>query len=204
MADPAHPSHSPSAAIVLAAGASTRLGHPKQLVRIDGESLLRRTTRLAIESGCSPVLVVLGFDAERMRPELAGLDAFPVIHPSWPEGMGSSLRCGMQALGQFVPPPPSVLILVCDQPQLSLQHLTRLLQTHQTGVAPIAASAYAGRTGVPAVFSASLFPSLLALSGDRGARDLIRRQSAPTHAIPWPDGEVDWDRPEDLSPAAQP
>src|ERR1700758_5100725 len=86
------------ATLVLAAGASTRLGQPKQLLKVDGESLLRRTVRIAAETGCGPIFVVLGFDSENMRKELCNQGPKIVINPDWHSGMGSSLRCGINAL----------------------------------------------------------------------------------------------------------
>ncbi len=191
------------AAIILAAGASTRLGQPKQLIRIGGESLLHRTARIAIEAGCSPVYVVLGFEAESMRAAVADLPLETVFNPVWQEGMGSSLRAGAQQVLQLAPPAQAALLLVCDQPRLTAAHLHELLERHAAAQTmdniAITASVYAGKTGVPAVFSAALFSELAACSGDRGARDLIRAHAAHVQAIPWPAGELDLDRPEDLS-----
>lgn len=186
------------AAVILAAGASTRLGQPKQRIQLGGESLLRRTARLAVEAGCAPVLVVLGFQAEQMRPELEGLAVRAVVNDSWVEGMGSSLRRGVEALGQTQPHPGAALVLVCDQPRLTLDHLRQLRLIHSEGNAPITASSYGGRAGVPAVFAEALFPQLAAAAGDRGARDLIRQSAGPIRVVAWPDGELDLDCPEDL------
>ncbi|MGB6130226.1 MAG: nucleotidyltransferase family protein [Acidobacteriaceae bacterium] len=191
------------AALILAAGASTRLGQPKQLLRLDGESLLRRTARVAIDSGCAPVFVVLGYAAQQMQAELNGLPATALINENWTEGMGSSLRCGMAAVTRSQPSPQAVLLLVCDQPRLTVEHLQTLLHRHKTGNAPITASFYAQRDGVPAVLAASLFPDLLACSADRGARDLIRSHADRVQRIPWPEGELDLDRPQDLAKLPQ-
>jgi molybdenum cofactor cytidylyltransferase len=185
------------AAVVLAAGASRRLGQPKQLILIEGESLLRRSARLAIEAGCQPVVVVLGFDAERMLPELAGLAVDVAINANWSSGMGSSLACGVQAVLAARPEADALLVLVCDQPRLTASHLGALLARHAAGPAAIVASAYAGRSGVPAIFAAGLFPELQHLEGDRGARDLIFCHGAQT--VDWPDGALDIDTPTDLS-----
>jgi molybdenum cofactor cytidylyltransferase len=188
------------AAVVLAAGASTRLGQPKQLVRLEGESLLHRTARLALEAGCSPVLVVLGFEAETLRAELHGLNVDVVVNHEWQEGMGASLRSGMEALRKRDPQPNAVLVLVCDQPRLAADHLRTLLAHHQSARRiAITASVYARRAGVPAIFAAKLFSALLASSGDRGARNLIRAHAAEVQGIPWPAGELDLDLPEDLT-----
>ncbi len=190
-----------AAAVVLAAGASTRLGQAKQLIEVGGESLLRRTARLALEAGCAPVVVVVGFEAERMRAELSGLDVEVVVHPEWREGMGGSLRCGVGSVfGERTAGtgPDAVLLLVCDQPRLTVDHLRTLLSQHEAGGTAITASQYAGRTGVPAVFAAAVVPELLECRGDQGAREVIRRDAARVQVVPWPEGAVDIDRPEDL------
>lgn len=191
------------AAILLAAGASTRLGQPKQLVRVGRESLLRRTVRLGLEAGASPLYVVLGFDADRMREELAGLPVETVLNPAWQEGMGSSVSAGAAALAGARPRPDAALLLVCDQPRLCAGHLKQLLALHAkhhlTERKAITASLYAHRAGVPAIFSSAFFEDLAACSGDHGARDLMRGHPAKVRGIPWPAGELDLDRPEDLT-----
>jgi molybdenum cofactor cytidylyltransferase len=189
-----------SAAVLLAAGASTRLGQSKQLIRLEGESLLHRTARLAVEAGCSPVFVVLGFEAQRMQVELRGLPVEVLTNPQWEEGMGSSLRFGMTALCRHQPQPDSVLVLLCDQPRLTAEHLRELLAAHKEGGgSAITASVYAQRAGVPAIFPARLFPELLASVGDQGAKNLIRAHAVDVQGILWPEGEFDLDRPQDLN-----
>jgi molybdenum cofactor cytidylyltransferase len=191
------------AAVLLAAGASTRLGQSKQRIRLEGESLLHRTARLAVESGCSPVFVVLGFEARQMQAELRGLPVEVLTNLQWEEGMGSSLRCGMTAVCRTEPQPDSVLVLVCDQPRLTAEHLRELLAAHKKGGSlSTTASVYAQRAGVPAIFPAKFFPELLASAGDQGARNLIRAHTVDMQGIPWPDGELDLDRPEDLNRVA--
>lgn len=184
------------AGVLLAAGASRRLGHPKQLVPIDGESLIRRTARVALDAGCAPLVAVLGFEAERMAAELAGLPVTTVVNASWPSGMGASVACGVAAARRARPEMDGLLLLVCDQPRLSANHLRHLLRHHASGFNSVTASEYGGRAGVPAVFGRGLFPDLEKMDGDRGARDLILRHSAQT--VPWPEGAYDIDLPEDL------
>ncbi|HEY1808487.1 MAG TPA: nucleotidyltransferase family protein [Acidobacteriaceae bacterium] len=188
-----------SAAVVLAAGASTRLGQAKQLVVVGGESLLRRTVRLALEADCAPVIAVLGHEAERMRGELTGLGAEAVMNPEWREGMGASVRCGVSALQSGESGPGNILLLVCDQPRLTAEHLRELLARHGTGHLPITASQYAGRLGVPAVFAEQLAAELLQCRGDQGAREVIRRDRARVQAVSWPEGGMDIDEPGDLA-----
>ncbi|MGC2636045.1 MAG: nucleotidyltransferase family protein [Acidobacteriaceae bacterium] len=185
------------AAVVLAAGASRRLGEPKQLIEIEGESLVRRSARLAVEAGCGPVFVVLGFAAERMQAELAGLAVDVVVNADWAEGMGASLRRGVRAAAAR-PEVDGALAMVCDQPRLTAEHLGKLIQEHREAGSAVTASGYGGGAGVPAVFARSLFGELLDLQGDRGARGVIEAHAEETHTIAWPEGEIDIDWPEQV------
>lgn len=187
------------AAVVLAAGASVRLGEPKQLISIEGEALLRRSARMALEAGCSPVLVVLGSEAERMKPALAELPVSTAVNAEWPEGMGSSLRCGVGEIVKSSEAIEALLVLVCDQPRLSVEHLRDLVEKHRSGGGPITTSFYGGRAGVPAVFAREVFAELMEVEGDRGAREVIRRYGDRVEKVAWPEGELDLDRPEDLN-----
>jgi molybdenum cofactor cytidylyltransferase len=186
------------AAIVLAAGSSSRLGQPKQLVQIDHESLLRRTVRMAWAAGFGPVVVVLGFEVERMQRELDGLGVIPEVNQEWQSGMGSSLRCGITALTTLDPAPRNVLLLVCDQVRLSVEFLQQLLSAHSSGVGGITAARYNGHLGVPAIFSESFFPEMLAVKGDRGARGILEAHAGQVTAVDFPGGELDLDTPEQL------
>jgi len=188
----------PIPAILLAAGASTRLGHPKQLVKVNGETLLHRAARLALEAGCHPVIVVLGAEEAAIRPTLEGLAILPVLNPDWSEGMGSSLHHGMQTMLQASPQTGAVLLLVCDQAKLSREHLGHLMATYRTSQNPIVASRYEKHPGVPAIFSSQFFPDLLKSQGDQGARGLLRRHSVQTSYVNFPEGSADIDTPQDL------
>ncbi len=186
------------AAIVLAAGASTRLGQPKQLLTIGGESLLRRTARLAVQAGFSPVIVVLGSNAEQFESQFHDLEVHAVWNPKWPEGMASSLKCGLDAVEELKPIPANLLVLVCDQPKLSISILQALLNKHRSANAQITASSYAGIRGVPAIFSRAVFPELATLHGDKGARRVIARDHLRVDEVDFPGGDDDIDTPDDL------
>jgi molybdenum cofactor cytidylyltransferase len=123
----------PVAAIVLAAGASTRLGEgrSKQLLRYQGRTLLRHSVEQALASACRPVIVVLGAEVERCQRELAGLDVHVTINPAWAEGMGSSIRAGMTALMTAAPDARAVVITLCDQPLVGAAFLDRLVERYQ-------------------------------------------------------------------------
>lgn len=190
------------ACVVLAAGGSVRLGQPKQLVKIDGETLLRRTARLAAEAGCDPIVVVLGAEAERTRAEVSELDTVIVTNSDWSSGMGSSLRCGVQAVARLDPQPRNVLLLVCDQLALSADVLKRLIERHRSGgtgsASGITASRYGGGPGVPAIFSSAFYPELMGVTGDRGARGILERHASAVTCVDFPEGDADLDTKEQL------
>ena len=179
-------------AVILAAGASRRLGEPKQLVQIGGETLLHRAARVAL-SLCDPVLVVLGFEAPRMKLALNDLPVRCVCNLDWEEGMASSLRTAVSALPLDA---SAALFLVCDQPKLEEAILDRILAAHREHPHRRIASSYAGARGIPALLPREDFDAMLQLRGDRGARSLL--QGEGIMEIPVPGGEQDLDCPEDL------
>jgi len=184
------------AAIVLAAGASRRLGQPKQLLMLDGETLLARSVRLAREAGAAPVLVVVGAQAELIGACIPADRATVVVNHEWEQGIASSIHAGVKAIDGVA---RGVLILACDQPRLSAEHLRGLIEIFAVqGEASIVASTYAGVRGIPAVFPREVFADLLALSGDKGARSLLMHPPCPLIALPFEGGEVDIDQPDDL------
>jgi len=189
------------AAIVLAAGASRRLGQPKQLLRLHGETLLRRTILAAKESGCSPVLTVLGAFHDQLRSEAESSGAIVLINDNWEEGIASSIRCGVQSLDDQT---SAVVLLACDQPHLSAHHLRGLIERWQASHCDLVASEYAGTKGVPALFAQSLSPHLLNLQGDQGARALMQRSDLKIEAIPWSEGAFDVDVIEDAKVLREP
>lgn len=178
------------AAVVLAAGGSARLGEPKQLVTLAGETLLERTVRTAREAGCSPVVVVLGAAAEQIVAACDLSDAVVVVNEFWAEGMGASVRLGVAE----VQGADGVVLMTCDQPAVTAGHLRALMASGE-----VAGSAYAGRVGVPAYFPAAEFAGLLELRGDSGARELLRGVAG----VDLPGGEVDVDTVEDLARAEE-
>jgi len=187
-------------AIILAAGASRRLGQPKQLLKIGVEFLIEHAIRLANEAGGAPVIVVLGAHYDLIRPSISLKGAIEVFNDQWQQGIASSIQAGIHSLDVFSQAAPGVLILSCDQPRLTAMHLRALIETFAAQSEPaIVASTYAGVQGVPAVFPRNLFPDLLALQGDKGARALLARPSCPVIGIPFDGGEVDIDEPGDLA-----
>ena len=150
-------------AIVLAAGASRRLGQPKQLLKLDGETLVERAVRLANEAGAAPVIAVLGAHYQAIRAAVALEGAIHILNDEWEQGIASSIRAGIDALDAIAREASGVLILSCDQPRLTAGHLRALIQEFTVHNEPtIVASAYAGVHGVPAVFPREAFGNLLA------------------------------------------
>lgn len=188
-------------AILLAAGASTRLGRPKQLLRLPafgGETLLDHAIGLAQAAGADPIFVVLGAHADEIQQQSQLPDCTVLRNESWSEGMASSVRVGIAAVVKKIPAASRAIFLVCDQPGLTAEHLRQLLAAHTTRPESIAASRYAGRSGVPSVIPRALFPALLQLKGDRGARSIFEQSGVEIHTIEFPRGEWDIDSPEDL------
>jgi molybdenum cofactor cytidylyltransferase len=174
------------AAVVLAAGGSSRLGEPKQLVRLGGENLLERAVRVAREAGCAPVVVVLGASAELILDGSELGDAFVVVNEGWALGMGGSVALGVWAF----PDVDGCLVMTCDMPAVTASHLRLLM----AGGDVVMASSYAGRLGVPAYFPSAVFGELKKLQGDRGAWELL----AGAACVDLVGGELDVDTAGDL------
>lgn len=196
------PSGIPSfSVVVLAAGASSRLGTPKQLVRREGEPLVSRAARVANESGARSVIVVTGASSEAVAEALGGARVRLAFNAGWAEGPGTSIRTGIEALLADTSRPrdePAVLML-CDQPFVSPEHLRALAEHIARGHAA-SASDYGGEGGfgVPAAFAAELLPELLALSGQQGAKPVLMRHRARLALVPFAGGLADVDTPADL------
>jgi molybdenum cofactor cytidylyltransferase len=185
-------------AVVLAAGGSRRFGGPKQLAVIDGATLLHRAITAALSSRCDGTAVVLGADRGRIEPALAGMPVEIVSNPGWEEGMASSIRAGVEAVRRDQPPVEALLLMTCDQPRISASVIDSLLEAAERKGISLAACEYAGGPGVPALFCREHFPELLELQGDRGARAVLRRHAGRIALVPWRDGVLDIDTPEDL------
>jgi molybdenum cofactor cytidylyltransferase len=186
-------------AIVLAAGSSSRLGTPKQLLHFRGESLLRRAARAALGAGCAPVVVVTGANAELSRAELADLDVRETYNGEWTTGLASSIRTGVAQLLHEDPDVAAVILMLCDQPHVTAPVLSALIAAHDGGESAVVASHYGGAAGAPALFVRALFPELAQLAGAAGAKQVIARHATSTHLVVFPGGEADVDTPADLA-----
>ena len=183
----------PIATLLLAAGSSSRLGEPKQLVRFGESTLLRHAAEIALSAALGPVYVVLGCHEAACRDTLADLAVEIVSHPGWAEGLGSSIAAGMRHIDESRH--RAALLLLSDQPLLTsadLQSLARLLPGPE-----IVATDHGGAMGPPALFAAALFPALRALRGPEGAKSLLRDSTALA-SIPCPRAAIDIDTPADV------
>ena len=186
-----------SAAIVLlAAGEGRRFGSVKQLADIDGEPMVRRSARNAIDSG-APVIVVTGADAERVEDALTGLSVHIVRNAAWAEGMGSSLAAGIGELRRLFPQATGALLCLADQPLIEQALFETLLARHRVAGDRILASEHAGVTGPPVLFPCDCFQALVNWSGARGAHALLEHESARVERFS-NQGGIDVDTPGDL------
>jgi molybdenum cofactor cytidylyltransferase len=178
--------------IILAAGASTRLGRPKQLLPWQGVTLLQHAIQTALTVTTQPV-VVTGANGEHLAAALDPGQVKWVFNPNWQQGIASSIRCGLQALLNRTPEPDQVIFMVCDQPFVTPGLLLDLINEQQKSHKPIVASAYAGTLGIPALFNKSFFPQLLDLQGDTGARKIIQQHADETAFVAFQEGAYDID-----------
>ncbi|HEX4439655.1 MAG TPA: nucleotidyltransferase family protein [Thermoanaerobaculia bacterium] len=183
------------AAVILAAGASTRFGANKLLLKIGGESLVRRAARAALDAGLDPVVVVLGHDAGRVQGELGGLRVLPVLNPEFARGMSSSLRAGIAALPSEV---GAMVVQLADMPRVTAEMLARLVERFIETGAPIVASDYGGVHAPPTLYARSLFGELRESEGDGVGKRVVGRHEAEVVRVPFPPGALaDVDRAED-------
>jgi molybdenum cofactor cytidylyltransferase len=202
-------------AVILAAGGSSRLGQPKQLLIFRGETLVLRAVRAAAEAGCEPIVVVVGENSEAIKLALdiresrissfSGLERVPRPPPpprpaiienrEWRRGVGTSIRRGLEQLPNFV---EAVVLLACDQPYLDASIVSQLIAARIETGKPIVASSYADTLGVPALFDRSCFDDLLALPDDSGAKSLMAARPNDIAVIPFEKGAIDIDTPADF------
>lgn len=184
----------PVAGVVLAAGGSTRMGQPKQLLEWRGKPFVSCVAQTALEAGLSPVVVVTGAHAQAVAGALDGLAVKVVENQFWAQGQASSVRIGIHALPEET---GAAFFLLADQPQVPATLIHALLEAYAATLAPVVAPLVDGQRGNPVLFDRSVFPALLALKGDAGGRQVFSRY--PPHYVPWLDASagLDVDTPED-------
>ncbi|HEU4531331.1 MAG TPA: nucleotidyltransferase family protein [Steroidobacteraceae bacterium] len=182
--------------VILAGGASTRLGQPKQLVRLDGRPLLHTMVSRAVALSGHAVTVVLGANAQDLTQLLRHTPASVIVNRQWREGLGSSIRLGVSALP---PACDAVLLMLADQFAVTADDLRRLASAWKGQDTVIAASLYSGTVGVPAIFPRWCFPDLMGLRGDSGAKTVLHRHADRLVRVQMPNAAMDLDTPEQLA-----
>lgn len=186
------------AAVVLAAGGSTRLGRPKQLLMRDGERLVHRAARLALASGAQRVLVVVGAHADDVIAAVRDLPVACLVNAEWRTGLAGSVRVAAEELATHA---DATLLLTCDQPALDVGHLLALLEASRRAPSGSAATRLGDRVGIPAVVAATMLRAALAVQGDRGLRDVLNTSEAGVIACDAPELAHDIDTPDDIATA---
>ena len=179
--------------VILAAGSSSRLGTPKQLIDWHGKPLLRHLAGQALATS-APVTIILGAHSEKIRPSVADLSVAIIVNDDWSEGMSSSIRLAATNIDA-----DALLLMTCDQPHVTTTTLRALIDAHASGAHRIIASEYGGTVGVPALFDRALFDELRSMSGAQGAKAVILRHEGETQRIPVPEGALDLDTPADVA-----
>ncbi len=184
-------------AIVLAAGSSTRMGRPKQLLRIGGETLIRRCVNTLVPVHPKPI-VVTGAERRKIETELEDFAISICYNDRWPSGMASSLQCGLTEALKQSPDTSGVLVTLVDQPLVVTSHLSQLIT--KAGKAPnkaIVVTDYHADVGVPAYIGRSYFKEIFQISGDQGARYLFKSYKECLLKVVFPQAAKDVDTPEE-------
>ena len=185
--------------IILAAGASTRLGEPKQLLEYHHKNLLQTTIDAAINSVASTVVIVLGANADQISNEIDKSGINVLINSEWEEGMASSIRNGLNELLFISPLTDAVILMVCDQPYVSTELINDIINKQEETGKSIVTCNYGEIAGPPTLFHKSLFHELMHLKGDVGARKIIQHHSDDVATVLFKKGKIDIDTKEDYN-----
>ncbi|MCF0058651.1 NTP transferase domain-containing protein [Dyadobacter sp. CY356] len=184
------------AIVILAAGKSARLGQPKQLLPFKGKSLICHCVETALKV-VENVIVVIGAERKRIESEIKSSAVQIVFNPEWEEGMASSIRAGLNYLTENNPAIHEVIFMVCDQPFVSVDLLQKLISVKRLSAKRIVASHYSEIAGTPVIFDRTIFPELMELKGDVGARKIILKNNDRMSTVDFPLGNIDMDTADD-------
>src|SRR6218665_22175 len=184
------------AVLLLAAGASKRLGTPKQQLIYNGDTLLRNSVHAALDLHAGATVVVVNDQSNDVTKQLDGMPVEIIFNEKAEEGMASSIRAGINFINEKYQNVTNVLIMLCDQPFVDAVLLKQLVNTQQRTNAPVVASYYDDRKGVPALFHQTFFAELQSLEGDTGAKHLIEKAGDQVAIVNFPAGAIDIDTKE--------
>jgi molybdenum cofactor cytidylyltransferase len=185
--------------LIMAAGASKRLGQSKQLVEYKGQTLIRRISKEAIEANIGNVTIVTGYDHQKIEKEVQDLHLDVYYNGEWEEGLGASIRNGVKEILNKKPDTDAILLTMVDQPYVERTHLKKLANAYDPLRSMIIASAYSNTFGVPVLFDRKYFNQMVTLKGDEGGKKVFVKYLKNIVEIPFIAGAIDIDEAEDLS-----
>ena len=188
-----NPLHSDLGIILLAAGSSSRMGQSKQLLKVNGNSLLYQSAKAVADCEATITLVVLGDNALNHKLTINTLPVEVAENEVWHKGIGNSLKFGLSYLLKKKPQLKAVLVCVCDQPLLSTEHLQNIISTAKNCEESIVASYYSTTAGVPGLFKSIFFDQLLSIQDQDGAKSIVQKNLNKVKTVDFPGGEIDLD-----------
>jgi molybdenum cofactor cytidylyltransferase len=183
--------------IILAAGNSSRLGQPKQLLEYNGQTLIKHAIDTALQVISTPVIVVLGADEQLVKHQASGYSVHVVNNNDWKEGLASSIRCGVDAILKISPDIDNVILMVCDQPFVTASLIKDLIDKRSETQKGIIACAYKETLGTPVLFKKKYYDELLDLKGSEGAKKLVSKYLEDVSPVSFPKGFIDVDTVEE-------
>ncbi|HEX5025390.1 MAG TPA: nucleotidyltransferase family protein [Agriterribacter sp.] len=183
--------------VILAAGSSTRFGKIKQLLHFNGKTLLQHAIDEAAAAGITPIVIVTGAHAEEVSMAIKNEHVTIAFNEHWQKGMASGIVAGLKKLIMVDRNIEKVIIAVCDQPFVTSALFTQLYQTQSESTQHIAACVYADTIGTPVLFTKKYFEALLGLTGDEGAKKILKLNPEDVARVDFPQGAVDIDTQKD-------
>lgn len=183
-----------TAIIILAAGASSRMGAPKQLLLVDGKSLIKRICDTAMDTLCHPIVAVLGANRNLIRKETERMPITVIDNPQWENGMSSSIKMGLAGAYMTEKAIEAAIFLTVDMPYVNAELINRMIEKAESDEKiEIVACKYENQMGIPVLFKRTLFTDLLELTGDEGAKKVVTENKDKTAFIDFPEGKLDLD-----------
>ena len=183
--------------VILAAGDSSRLGNMKQLLPFNGKTLLQHVIDEAADAGAQPIVVITGANANKVAASITDSRVSIVENGNWKEGMASGIVAGIRQITGQNKGVKKIILAVCDQPFVSSALFEQLDEKQNKSGKPVVASTYADTVGTPALFSMEFFDQLLSLTGDEGAKKILKSNTSDVATVPFPRGEIDIDTQKD-------
>jgi molybdenum cofactor cytidylyltransferase len=185
--------------IILAAGASSRMGVPKQLLLVEGKTLIKRIGEIAMDTPSHPIVMVLGANRTMIKPELEKMPITIIDNPQWENGMSSSIKMGLAGAYLTQKDIDAAIFLTVDMPYVSVELINNMIiKANENPDSQIVACKHSQQTiGIPVLFKRSLFADLLELKGDEGAKKIVLKNKATSVFVDFPEGKFDLDTMEE-------